>query len=151
MAGAALAWRGTFPGTVLQIDSLSGKQQQALLSKPSLDNAALEANLSAGQCLPKPILVDGQKFLILPLTLKPQIISPWQQGDKEKADKDDISDGRRYTQAMGSCIRTRFTSASLHQRQVSLWVASPLLSPHSCFPLIQDFNILFSPPMTCKT
>lgn len=149
MAGAALAWRGTFPGKVLQIDSLSGKQQQALLSKPSLDNTALEANLSAGQCLPKPILVDGQKFLILPLTLKPQIISPWQQGDKEKADKDGISDGRRYTQAMGSCIRTRFTSASLHQRQVPL-------PAHSCRPtlaslLSKTFNILFSPSMTCKT
>lgn len=129
MAGAALAWRGTFPGTVLQIDSLSGKQQQALLSKPSLDNTALEANLSAGQCLPKPILVDGQKFHVLPLTLKPQNILPWQQGDKEKADKDGISDGRRYTQAMGSCIRTRFTSTSLHQRQVPL-------PAHSCRPTL---------------
>lgn len=66
MAGVALAWRGTFPGTALQIDPLLGKQH-ALLSKPSLDNIAPEARLSAGQCLPKPILVDGQKFLVLPL------------------------------------------------------------------------------------
>lgn len=149
MAGAALACRGTFPGTVLQIDSLSGEQQQALLSKPSLDNTALQANLSAGQHLPKPILLDGQKFFVLPLTLKPQNISPWQQGDKEKADKDSVSDGRKYTQARGSCIKDK-----VHQYispSEAGTFGSPLLSPHSCFPLIQDFNNLFSPPVTWKT
>lgn len=73
------------------------------------------------------------------LTLKPQNIS-WQQGDKEKADRDSVSDGRKYTQAHGSFIRTSFTSTSLHQRQVPL-------PAHSCHPLIEDITILCSPPV----
>lgn len=63
------------------------------------------------------------------LTSKPQNVSPWRQGNKEKADKDSISDGRKYAQALGSLIRTRFRSTSLHQRQVPL-------PAHSCHPTL---------------
>ena len=117
------------PGTVLQIDSPSGKRQQTLLSKPSADSAALEANLATGQrLLNAPSSVHPGTPCSAPRMLKSRSASPWQWGDKERAAKGSVSDGRRHAQPTDSCVRTKFSSTSLHQRQVPL-PAHPCLLP----------------------
>lgn len=130
MAGAALAW-----GAPSQEQSSRSIHCWENCNRLCCQNHSWTTQLS----WPVPAKAHPGGWTEIPcsasLTHKPQSIS-WQQGDKEKADRDSISDGRKYTQALGSFIRTSFTCTPLEADTF----ASPLLSPHSCFPLIKDFT-----------
>lgn len=148
MAGAALAWRG--PPRHHPRDQLIVGKKQTLLSKPSLDTVAPEANLATGQRLSNgPFSACPGGWTETPcsvlVTLNPQNASTWQWGDEESVAKGSISDGRRHTQPTGSCLRTRFTSTSLHQRQVPL-------PAHPCHPTLASLlSRILIPPSPIKT
>lgn len=142
MAGAALAWGA--PSQEQCSRSIHCRENSNRLCCQNHSRATQHWSASGHWLTPAKAHPGG--WMEIPcsasLTLKPQNIS-WQQGDKEKTDRDSVFDGRKYTQALGSFIRTNFTSTSLHQRQVPL-------PAHSCHPTLASLllkTLTYSAPL----
>jgi len=156
MAEATLAWRGPPPGTDLQNNSSSGNLCHQTRPQTVQRWRTTWHLPSTCQTLPFPSFPvdDGQKLLVLPRwRSSPEMSHPSKSHPSSRVTRKEWP--RAFLMA-GEPVHPahRLLRWDKVHRYISPLVAgtfaSPPLSPHSCIPLTQDFNALFSPPLTWK-